>query len=321
MTSSKDKTCRVFVKCGQEFVPYGVAVGHTDAVGAVCISQRNATYLSKQSFIISGGVDLVLKRWVLPPMNAGAEIDSEHYLLCSHSVRGHDKDINTLASAPNDSIIASGSQDKKIKLWNAKDLEMITVLSGHKRGIWKLVFSNVDKCLLSSSGDKTMRLWSLQDYSCIRTFQGHTSSVLCGKFVNSGMQILSTSADGMLKLWTIRTGECESTYSTQHTDRIWCVATHPSNKGVIFSGSTDSSICMWKDTTTAAELLALQHSEEQLLVEQAMLNDLKNKKYDKVWGFFMSLCLFVFLSFGGEEVGVVVNLVWGASICILINYS
>jgi len=273
-----------------------VAVGHTDAVGAVCISQRNATYLSKQSTIISGGVDLVLKRWVLPPLPTHSSVDTttdsdptdpstgqkEHYLLCSHSVRGHDKDINTLASAPNDSIIASGSQDKKIKLWNSHDLSLITVLSGHKRGIWKLVFSNIDKCLLSSSGDKTMRLWSLQDYSCLRTFQGHSASVLCGKFVNSGMQVLSTSADGMLKLWTIRSGECEATYSTQHSDRIWCVATHTTMEGVVFTGSTDSSICMWNDNTVTEELEALRQTEGLLLIEQGMLNDIKNKKFDKV---------------------------------------
>jgi hypothetical protein len=42
-------------------------------------------------------------------------IKHHHYegvtkLVVSHNVRGHDKDINTLAVSPNDSMAASGSQ-------------------------------------------------------------------------------------------------------------------------------------------------------------------------------------------------------------------
>jgi U3 small nucleolar RNA-associated protein 13 len=59
-------------------------------------------------------------------------------LVVSHNVRGHDKDINTLAVSPNDSMAASGSQDKTIRLWRTSDLGPIATLSGHKRGVWKV---------------------------------------------------------------------------------------------------------------------------------------------------------------------------------------
>ena len=94
-----------------------VGEGHADAVGAVCISQRHATYQSKIAFMISGAGDKILKRWPLTAStfvqtsvsmssNESAEILK---LGVSHNVRGHDKDINTLAVSPNDAMAASGT--------------------------------------------------------------------------------------------------------------------------------------------------------------------------------------------------------------------
>ena len=246
VTGSKDNSCRLWLwqedQC--QFVCCGAAKGHTGAVGAVCIAQRQATYLSKQAFVVSGSVDRSLKRWVLnldaieKTMASGEDMPLD-FLLNSHSTRAHEKDVNTVASAPNDSMVASGSQDRSIKLWNSADLTPIATLSGHKRGVWKVVFSPIDRCLLSASADRTLRLWSLQDFSCIRTFQGHTSSVLCAKFINRGMQILSGGADGVLKVWTIRSGECENSFDDEHTDRVWCIAaprTEPAAAGDRFCG-------------------------------------------------------------------------------------
>jgi U3 small nucleolar RNA-associated protein 13 len=300
VTGSKDNSCRLWQwrDAESQYVCVGAAVGHTGAVGAVCVAQRPATYLSKQAFVISGSVDRTLKRWVLNMDSIGrsrgqGDSDGEDapldYLVCSHSTRAHEKDINSVASAPNDSVVASGSQDRSIKLWNPTDLTPIATLTGHKRGVWRVVFSPVDRCLLSASADRTLRLWSLQDHSCIRTFQGHTSSVLCAKFVNRGMQVLSGAADGVLKLWTIRSGECENSFDGEHTDRVWCIAT-PRQEPVsaeqrfCVTGSSDGSLRRWADTTAAEEEEQLRSEEEKYLVEQALNNDLRNKKYDKVSG-------------------------------------
>ena len=295
-TSSKDHTCMVWrAGAGAEsgdcsYTCYGTALGHSDAVGSVCLAQREATYQSKQGFLVSGGVDMVLKRWSLAGITGGGSAAGLEYLLCTHSVRAHDKDINSLACAPNDSLVASGSQDRTIKLWSARDLSPVAVLTGHKRGVWRVVFSPIDRCLLSASGDKTLRLWSLQDYTCIRTLQGHGSSVLCCRFVNKGTQVMSGGADGVLKLWTVRSGECENSWDNVHSDRIWCIATprvdqEPAEGGLglmCVTGSTDSTIRVWRDVTAARERERLQAQEARVLTEQQLLNDLRNKKYDKV---------------------------------------
>ncbi len=279
MTSSKDHSCRLWNL--DDFSCCGTATGHTDAVGAVCISQREATYLSKLSAVVSGGADKVLKRWNLPNLPSLSHSNQQNVLVCSHSVRGHDKDINTLAMSPNDAMVASGSQDSTIRLWRAQDLSPIATLSGHRKGVWRVCFSPVDKCLASCSGDRTVRLWSLNDYSCLRSFQGHTASVLAVKFINHGMQLVSASSDGLIRLWTIRTGECENTFD-KHKDKIWTICVDD-KKNRFFTGSSDSTIVEWIDATKEEEHARLDKEEQTILLEQSLRNSIQNKDYNTVY--------------------------------------
>jgi len=195
-------------------------------------------------------------------------------------VRAHDKDINTVAVSPNDFLVASGSQDKKIRIFKQTDLSPISTLVGHKRGVWKVVFSPVDKTLASCSGDRTIRLWSMVDNTCIRLFEGHTASVVCVKFLNKGTQVVSGSADGLLRLWTIRTGECENTFD-EHMDKVWTICTSPVEDDIFISGGSDSKILFWRDVTETEEKERLEKEEEVLLVEQQMYNDIRGKRYEK----------------------------------------
>lgn len=279
VTSSKDKTCRVWSTSSLECV--AVAEGHSDAVGCVAISQRLSTYSSKLAVFVSGGGDKVLKKWSLSALLRSPTHCVK--LTASCSVRAHDKDITTLAMAPNDSMAASGSQDCKIRLWRADDLTPLATLSGHKRSVWRVCFSPVDKCLASCSGDRTVKLWSLADHSCLRTFQGHSASVLCVKFVSSGMQLVSGASDGLINLWTIRSGELQNTFD-QHQDKVWTleVAVGTSTRedsGEFLSGGSDSRLVVWADCSVQEERGRLQALEEKMLLDQQLGNDIRLKRY------------------------------------------
>ena len=286
VSSSKDRTCRVWHVSTGECV--ASAVGHADAVGTVVLSQSTSSYVSRSVCMISGSLDKTIKKWLLPihkiesslrqgnvnDVNAvrkdSHKTEIAHMALkVAHSVRAHDKDINCVALSPNDSLLASASQDKSIRLWQTSDMTPLATLNGHKRGVWRVVFSPVEKCIASCSGDRTVRLWSVVDYSCLRTLEGHTSSVLAVKFINHGQQLVSGSSDGLIRLWTIRSGECEGTIAVANDEHI-------------LSGGSDSKLIIWKDATEEEERSRIALAEKNLLAEQQMQNDIRNKRYGKV---------------------------------------
>ena len=93
------------------------------------------------SFLVSGSVDTTLKSWKIEKDND----DDSIKVNVAFTVKAHEKDINSVTVSPNDKLIASGSSDKTIKLWDSTDGSCLAVLRDHKRGIWCVQFSPVDQ--------------------------------------------------------------------------------------------------------------------------------------------------------------------------------
>jgi len=286
-TAGKDKTMRLWHIESQKCI--GVATGHTEAVGSVALSRKIGCYdvggkaaeNGAGSFAVTSSKDRTLKVWPLPGsavMNRYSE-EGDISLRARLSARAHDKEINIVSVAPNDSLIASGSQDKTVKLWRATDLGLHGTLKGHKRGIWDCQFSPHDRVLATASGDRTLKLWSIADCSCVRTFQGHMAGVLRVRFLVTGLQLVSSGSDGLIKLWTIRTNECESTIDA-HNDKVWALDLSPCGTA-LFSGGADSKIAVWRDTTKEKDDAMREAEEKNILMEQKLSNHLRHKQYEE----------------------------------------
>ncbi|OQS00858.1 U3 small nucleolar RNA-associated protein [Achlya hypogyna] len=275
VSASKDGTARVWDLA--TFACVAVGVAGAESLGAVAIAQKMHHYSpAGGAFFVTGSTDKTMKLWSLAPVQqrSGNGIAT---LSATAATKAHEKDVNAVAVAPNDRLVASGSQDKLIKIWNAQTLAPMGTCRGHKRGVWALEFSPVDQCLASASSDKTVKLWSLKDYSCLKTFEGHTASVLNVQFVCAGMQLVSAGADGLLKLWTIKTNECEATLD-EHADKIWALAV-AKDSSEMATGGADSTIHLWHDFTEAEEEKRQAEHDTKLLKEQELMNCLRGNDY------------------------------------------
>ena len=78
------------------------------------------------------------------------------------TLTGHSSCVTSAAFSPvDDSLMASGSSDKTIKLWRVPEGECLDTLEGHTKEIWSIAFSPDGKLLASGGNDWTVRLWNL----------------------------------------------------------------------------------------------------------------------------------------------------------------
>ena len=99
------------------------------------------------------------------------------------TLTGHNDWIFTLALYVRNGVpmLASGSDDGTIQLWDLSTNENIKSLSGHghREGIRSLAMyeTNDKTILISGSLDGTIKLWDLDTYTTINTLYGHQNIV------------------------------------------------------------------------------------------------------------------------------------------------
>ena len=95
-------------------------------------------------------------------------------------------------------LLATGSDDKTIKIWNSSKGALLKTLIGHSDIIRCLTFNN-DNILASGSDDKTIKLWKSLTWDLIKTLEGHTDGVEIVIQIRDG-SIVSGSRDKTIKV-------------------------------------------------------------------------------------------------------------------------
>ena len=67
-----------------------------------------------------------------------------------------------MAFSPDGKTLASGSDDKTIKLWDVASGKNTATVKGHKNKVETVAFSPDGKTLASGSSDKTIKLWDVK---------------------------------------------------------------------------------------------------------------------------------------------------------------
>ena len=178
---------------------------------------------------------------------------------------GHTSYIRSVAFSQDSRILASGSDDKTIRLWDVETGQKLDTFAGLEGVVRSIAFSPDGMTLASVvkmdfSDTRKIKLWDVetgQELHTLGSFEDPVRSIAFspdGRWLTASFVSYDGLIDGIMRLWDVQTGQ-ELTAESRSMSPVQSVA-FCSTGELLASGCGDGTIRLW-DVETGEEIRTL----------------------------------------------------------------
>lgn len=176
--------------------------------------------------------------------------DTENLLLSDHSSL-----VYSFVFSPNGSLIASGSDDQTVKIWDAVTGDELSTLRGHTGAVYSVCFSPDGHRIASGSFDNTIKIWDVKVSTETSTLQGPSEDVhgvLSVALTLDGRRIASLSEDNTVTIWDTENGDEIQIIEYDLDGTFWSVTFSPDGRRIAAVAPQDAVVI--SDTESGATI-------------------------------------------------------------------
>ena len=155
---------------------------------------------------------------------------------------GHKGATSNMAISGDGSLLATGSWENELFIWDLESQEIIHSLKAKEHSAYSLKFINNDTCLFGAGGT-SINIWDIESETIVKRYTGQRGMTQCG-FSPDGRYLASCAEDHTVWLRDYKTGDILWKYRGPKME-ISTMAFSPDGKYLAI-GTPESDILIWK---------------------------------------------------------------------------
>lgn len=177
---------------------------------------------------------------------------SKHGGSSSMTLTGHGGPVRSVSYSPDGLLLASGSDDGTVRIWNTlTGEETLSPLRSGDGSVLSVGFSRNNNLVASGTQSGDVCIWNITSNQAVpRRMSSHSDKVNSVVFSPDGSRLASASDDKAVCLWNTETGE-QLSILIGHTASVLRVIFHVDGE-MLASISSDGTVKLWHSTTGQA---------------------------------------------------------------------